>query len=413
MQKSHDLFDSVTLWAVIATVVVAPTQYGITLGGQINVTLVDPLIWGTAFLWGINRLRKRDFIDVPLPPLVISLFVVLAALSAVRGAGLLQSAKDLIQLIEYFILAYILFTHVAVRRMGAMAVARLFLAVASVVILIGVIQYLTTPVDDFAVGATFGNRNVYGGFLSLCLPLFLGMLIYDNQWRRRMWYAAALLLGLATTLSGATMIAVAVGGSMVCLSRGQRTFLGFALVLVLLLGVVLPRLPRENTWELHDSIAMFEGDGTPAQRYPEWQAAFIMAQEHPLLGVGIGHYQENVGRYYGTLPSRNKKAEADTQNLYLVLASSIGFPGLLAFTGVLGLSVLRGINGTTRVPEPAVRGCCAGSAGALIAFSINSIWAPLLVRGIGIPLILVMVLASACTASRLISKNEECDPGIV
>jgi hypothetical protein len=92
------------------------------------------------------------------------------------------------------------------------------------------------------------------------------------------------------------------------------------------------------------------------------------------------------------LPSPVGKAEDDSQNLYLVLASSTGFAGLAAYLGMLGFFGVSALRRFVAAADPFERGLALGLAGSCLAFAVNSLWSPLLVRGIGIPLALVFAL---------------------
>jgi O-antigen ligase len=70
------------------------------------------------------------------------------------------------------------------------------------------------------------------------------------------------------------------------------------------------------------------------QRFLEWQAALNMLGGSPLLGIGPGRYQEKVGAHYYGLPKLNTR-EPDTQNGFLVLASTTGFVGLTTFLWIV------------------------------------------------------------------------------
>jgi len=127
-------------------------------------------------------------------------------------------------------------------------------------------------------------------------------------------------------------------------------------------------------------------------RYTEWQAAMVMIAENPWRGVGLGNYQDNIGGYFGVLPRPTGKVEADSENLYLVIASSAGLLGLAAFLGMLLTFGLKAARQAFVLSEPRDRGMALGLLGAILGFSICSIWNPLLVRGIGIPLAIVFAL---------------------
>jgi len=389
------VLDRVITLGLLAIVILAPTQYSFEISDKTYLSVVDPLVWATALLWLLKVIRCRDLSVLSLPPLFTWLFVLQSALSLLRTGDLIGSAKEIIQGVEYFVLAFMLFASNLRRPKHLDRAVFLFLAVATAVVLVGAAQYLRTDsVPDFGVGGTLGNRNVLGGFLALSLPVFFGLMVHDRNLWRRVWYALVVLIGLIVNLSGGTFMALFVAFAVISGLKSRNLCLGVTCVFLLLATVLLPRLPRHNGEVLLDSVAMYR-EGEATTRYPEWQAAVAMTRENVWLGVGAGTYQDHIGRYYGILPSPSVSSEPDSQNLYLVLASSMGVPGLLFFVGMLLVFGCEAARTLLRAPHGRDQGLAAGLMGSVIAFAVNSVWAPLLVRGIGLPLALVFSLAMA------------------
>jgi putative inorganic carbon (HCO3(-)) transporter len=401
---------------LMAILVLAPTQISLELirnqagglalslgtGEHSHVTvahlsLVDPVVWLTFALWlagqlytGAWRAWKADKLILPV------LLVVLTALSLVKTPNLVKSANKILQQAEYFIAAYLLFITALSEPKGFRKLLNVFLGVASVVVLIGFAQYWMPSVEPFKVRSTFLNSNVFGGFLSLALPLMFGLFLGETDWRRRAWLLVVILAGATAVLSGGSFLGLALAFGCVALGRGWKPFLAYAVLLFLLAFLVLPHLPRGNLEVQKESVELFNADGDMGRRYPEWQAAVEMIREHPLLGVGSGCYQEKIGTFYGTIPIvPGSAAQADTQNLYLVLAASIGLPGLVAFLGLLLGAGAAAARKAVLAADTRSNGLFLGVAGSVAAFAVNSIWSPLLVRGIGIPLVFILALALA------------------
>ncbi len=395
MKPLANVLDRLVTAGLILIVLVAPTQYALEILGNTHLCLVDPLVWLVALLWGVARWQNGKLGTIKGPPLVTWLFLALAAFSVVGSGHLLKSAKDIIQFAEYFLAAYMLFADTLDNGRKLRTILYVFLGVAAAVILLGLAQYLVPSVPVLEVSGSFGNRNVFGGFLALTLPLMYGILLYEtNRWLRA-GLLLVILAGLAATLAGGTLIAVLVAGAVLSAFRGQVAFFVYGIVVALVLAFGLHLLPRDNPDILRQSVVMYSDDALPARRYVEWQAALAMAQENVLRGVGIGNYQEHVGEYLGVLPNVAIKAEADSQNLYLVLASSMGVPALLCFLGMLALFARRALNCFFHGDAVFHKGLALGLFGSLLAFSINAVWAPLIVRGIGVPLACVAGLAAA------------------
>lgn len=392
---------------LLAIVLFAPTQHGVEVVKKSHLTLVDPLVWLTFGLWLFSALRSgswRDLFRVPL--LFPLLFVAASALSLLNTPNPLRSAGKLVQNVEYFLAAYLLFASAAADPEKRKLILNMFLVVSGFVVLLAASQYMMPGRSDFQVSATFNNANVLGGFLALVLPLMYGLWLYEEDRQRKVAYLVVMAAGFAVVLSGGSFLALIVAFGALSMFRGRLFFAGFAAVFLLSFFLALPHLPRNNPEVLRQSVSLFNDEGEVNRRYSEWQAAADMTREYPLIGVGSGCYQDRIGEFYGILPIEGgKAAQPDSQNLYLVLAASIGLPGLACFLGLLLAGMVQAARGYFGKAYGAERGLYLGVWGSLIAFSVNAIWSPLLVRGIGIPLVIILAFA----ASREIAVPDEAD----
>lgn len=419
--------DTCAWYGLLATLAVAPTQRSVQLAAGIHVSVVDPLVWLATGCLVTAALLRRDLRHVRLPPLPVFLFLLLAALAVLPAPGKAGAVKDLVQYLEYFLVATVLFlnrlappqpaeptppaspegtlftSHAAPAPRQAQLLVDVFLLVCVAGMGMGLVHYLTASLPAFDVRGAFGNRNVYGGYLALGLPLLCGAMLETRRLARRVLCAVGLLMGLPTLLAGGAFLGVALGLLLVigcwgaaCACRYGRAFAGItAAAGVLLAGLlILPLLPRHNPETLLSSVELFHEDGAPARRYVEWQAAVSMIADHPWRGVGLGAYQENIGTYFGTLPAEAVKAEADSQNLYLVLGGTMGVPGLLAAVLMLLTYVMLALRAGFQLAPGSGQGLAFGAAGSIVAFAVAAVWSPLFVRGIGIPLAFVCALAA-------------------
>jgi O-antigen ligase len=385
--------DGVCVWGGAAILVLAPTQWGFALAPGLRVGPVDPLVALVAGAWGLRLLLRRRLGDLRPPPVAVLLFLALAALSAVVSGSRLASAKDLVQMGEYFVAGWLLFADGLGDPGRRRRLVNVFLAVAAGVIAAALVQYVQPSRELFAVGGTFGNRNVLGGFLALALPLaWAGVLFETRRWAR-VWRLVLVLAGLVVCTAGASLLALGIAFGFVAALKGTRALLLVAVGAVLWLGWGWHLLPRDNAAAAYESLVPYRDDGQPVRRYPEWQVAVDAALEQPWFGVGLGGYQQAINRNIGVYPVEAHKAEDDSQSLYLVLAVSAGLPALLCFVALLlqGIAApLRRLAATTDVSALAQG---IGAAGGVLAFALNAQWAPLLVRGIGLPLVFVLCLA--------------------
>ena len=396
-------FGAVSLLALA----LSPTQYGFALGG-IHVTAADLLL---AAAFGLALFTPDFFRRRPSAENVV--FVVLVALSALFGENLRDGLKEWMQIALYFLVG----ERVAATALeiGGEKWARracgVFLAAGVAVAALALAQYFSPDPDVFplclrpglAVRGAFGNNNVLCGFYALLLPFAFSLLLGPG---RPWWLRAALgfliVAGLLTMFSGATLAIVAATLSATAFRRGRLCGAVTALVLLGAFFLGAPELPRDNFTAAVQSAELYHSDsgsvryaedgvltweaGEPTRRYPEWQAALTMSFERPLVGVGPGAYQRRIGPFYDVVPRATGPNEPDTQNLYLVIASTMGYPALFAFLAILYAAWNAG-----RAPDSGALGRAA--AAGIAAFALAAVWHPLLVRGLGIPLVFLIVLA--------------------
>jgi len=380
----------------MAIVIVAPTQYGIEIAKKTYISPVDPLIWLVGALWLVDILNGRRCATIQWPPLYSLLFILVAVVSSLKASPSLASFKDVFQWVEYFVAATMLFASNVDNPRLTRTITYTFLGVATAVVALGFIQYLTPSTEAFRIRGAFGNRNVLGGYISLVLPLCFGLLLFDSNGLRRIWYGLLLAIGSIITLSGGTLIAVSLSMGTLAMVKSPRAFAVLAVVCLAAGAFVFPHLPRNNGGILYESIRLYDDNNDVSRRYTEWEAAATMIAENPWTGVGAGRYQDNIGSFYGTLPhSPATTSEHDSQNLYLVIASSMGLLGLFTFLGMLFFAGAQATRRFLEATDNWHRGLFLGLFGGLLAFCINSLWSPLLVRGIGVPLVILMALASA------------------
>jgi O-antigen ligase len=410
MSGGANLLRRVIWFGLLAIVVVSPTQYGLEIAKWTYISVADPLVWGVFALWLISlALQRWTPVSIPASdrasasavrvqlrhdPLMAILFIIIASLSLIHAVHPMKGVKDIVQLVEYFVVTFMLFASVP-DRARIRTLVNVFLAIASVVILVGVVQYWIPGISDFKVRSTFGNRNVLGGYLALVVPFMLGIALYEPAFWRRAWLLTIVALALLVTLSGGALIAMALTLALLCAMRGKPAFIAFATVFAVIVLLILPRLPRHNDVILDESVRLFNDRNEVSLRYTEWQAATVMISEQPWLGVGIGNYQDNIGGYFGVLPRPTGVVEHDSENLYLVMASSTGWLGLAAFLGMIFTFGITAARRFFTLTDPYDRGLALGLLGAILSFTICGIWHPLLVRGIGIPLAIVFAL-TAC-----------------
>jgi len=205
----------------------------------------------------------------------------------------------------------------------------------------GIGHYSDTHRASGPFGYDYRNANRAGVFYAMFLPMFVAMaLFFRNQ---RVWRLAA--------IAGIGILAMAI---MVTYSR-QSYFIALAacalllmrrnVVLAVLIGLcaipAVALLPESVTQrvaetEQRNAVGAEELDTSTASRFEIWDGAIRMWEEHP-IGVGLGRFQANIGRY---VP---RYAGYDAHNGYIRILAELGPIGTLAMFWILWRALRLGL----------------------------------------------------------------------
>jgi O-antigen ligase len=175
--------------------------------------------------------------------------------------------------------------------------------------------------------------------LMLGLALAIGTVKTQNKWLRRavIAYVPVLLVIILLTQSRGGLIGLMVGFGPTVLKRIRQrpTFIVPVLIGMVVLAALIPGASWhrfENMTKLTSVDTLAEADkyGSALQRFEILKVGWHIFTDHPVLGVGIGCYNEANARYAPELGKR------DVHNTYLSLAAEMGLPGLLLWLGLAG-----------------------------------------------------------------------------
>ncbi|MEQ8819157.1 MAG: O-antigen ligase family protein [Sumerlaeia bacterium] len=242
-----------------------------------------------------------------------------------------------------------------------------------------------------AMAATFGD---FGYALALAVQCLASMFFFSPELRRVRWAATGLAVAVlavqaashpvetrrffsvheyadvASAYARGAHLAQTEPGTLLNVSLGERGAV----------RVQAPFLPLEPA-PPPDFDRSFDPE-ILKQRLAEWIAAVRMAADRPLLGVGLGNYQANIGRYYSPMPKLNT-SDPDTQNGWLVVLSSIGFPA----TALLAILVVAGAcAGAREIEESAAPEAATAGGLGLLGLAAGGFWAPFFQTGLFVPL---------------------------
>ena len=394
-------------WAVLATIVVAPIQWDIFQAWGGHLTLVDPLILLAAVCWLVRVLAAGEWGRVTRAlPWQVTVFVLPAVLSIfmVKSEGIGDALRETACLVEYFVLGYLLYDDLLRQQPRRLrTVAYLVLGVMVAMVSLAMVQFFTQGDPVHHVAGTFSSRNLLGGWLAMLLPVVFGVALYASNLWLRAGLVLLVLCGLLVNLAAASLGAVLVVMLLIAATRGWRTFVLTALAATCWIALVTGHVgrfpdPEHPDAEAHQtsqqvlfrSVSFYSPEGQPDPRYGQWQSALEMMLTHPWLGVGIGNYQRRLEP--APRPSPTRPSASAMQNLYLEIGSTLGLPALFGFLAVL--LVPAGLAGAAAPRHAGWRkGFVYGVAGGIAALAITAIWHPMSMRGIGLHLVLLLVVA--------------------
>ena len=259
-------------------------------------------------------------------------------------------------------------------RREAAWVADAFVAGGVLVALIGLGQYAAGLNLITAEGGLSRLRSIYGSpnnvalYFDRVLPLTLAVALLGAGWRRRLYGAALLPLGLAFLLTfskGGLLLGLPAGGATVFYfwqrARGRRPWPW------LLAGALLGASALLAALQVPALAARLNlGGDTSFLRLNLWRASLPMIADHPLLGVGLDNFLYAYrGRYILQEAWREPNLN-HPHNILLDFATRLGVLGLLAGTWLfvrLGRHIQQALRGHTAESFP----LAVGLAGALAA----------------------------------------------
>lgn len=240
------------------------------------------------------------------------------------------------------------------------------------------------------VFSTLGSPVVFGGYLSVMIPLLLALALSTEGRARSVWlFVAALgVVAAAATLTRAAWLAVGVGTAFFvgmigpAARRRHRVALAVVAAAVVAAAAVLFTsigAPEQITERVTSSVSVQVGSA--AQRVYIWRRTAELIGRRPLLGWGLDTLREifpydrpALVRYFGLRPVIIDKAHNDL----LQVAVSVGLPGALAYAAAWVLIIAAAVRARRHQAGPdriLAAGAVAGLCGYLIQaqFSFSTV----------------------------------------
>ncbi|QDU71684.1 O-antigen ligase family protein [Mucisphaera calidilacus] len=191
--------------------------------------------------------------------------------------------------------------------------------------------------DIFHRGYAGFDNNGAGLMMAMGVPIAYAFVMgaggFNRLWLRVAAAGAGLLMLHATMLSYSrgAMLAACTGLLWLAIRHRPRfQALGGSLATIVLVAVMAgPEIREEFLSSQH-----YDTDPSAQSRFTTWSAAWAIAMDHPLLGVGIRNSPQFM-QNYGTL-----KPERAVHNQYLQIAADTGLPACGLYLTIAAIAVV-------------------------------------------------------------------------
>lgn len=221
------------------------------------------------------------------------------------------------------------------------------------------------------VFSTFGQPNWLAAFFVSAIPLTLALAAGRHLVVQLLLVALALveLAALAFTLSRGGFIAAAIAGAVLVAGfiawRHVVSRRGLALTaltaLIVLGGVAAIPHGRAAVGDVAERIAMIDDvkEASASAHLDQWAVGLAIVGDYPLVGAGQDSYVLLFGEYRDeVLPEDRARIWSNYRpesphNHFLAIAGGMGIPALIAYLGIVGTAVVRGVRGVRRAAAAA------------------------------------------------------------
>ena len=245
----------------------------------------------------------------------------------------------------------------------------------TLVTIIGLIQYYFP--DNYFIqnlfaqvakpSATFGNKNMASHFVVMVLPLSMVFLLAAKNNRMIIWYSVATVLGFWYLMFAAARqawVAMAVelfvlilfllldrykNKEQAFIKSGKQIKSKFAATVGIVLSLIfVANIGTEGSFHRGSNKLEFAKkinvEGV-SSRFPAWVNTMEMIKEHPVVGVGVGQWEESYPLYYDRKMKDtffNEQVHLrKAHNDYLEILANFGLIGFMLLLWLVYLIIIR------------------------------------------------------------------------
>ncbi|MCP9453363.1 MAG: O-antigen ligase family protein [Nitrospira sp.] len=194
-------------------------------------------------------------------------------------------------------------------------------------------------------GYFLGDGNDFALSINIAIPLCLFLMLTAKSKMMRLvsiGFLFLLVFAVVATLSRGGILALFSLGFYYWLKSDRKILgaIGLVIVVCFVFTIASP--------QFFDRMATLtktgeERDGSAQGRIFAWKAAINMALDHPLLGVGVGHFPVKYGAQYQPKEfGLNAIPWQTAHSSYFLLLGELGFPGLIFIVGLIISNIVAG-----------------------------------------------------------------------
>jgi len=354
-----------------ALIVLTPFAFAHYLGGT-SVTLSKAALVG--FAAGLVRHQPR--FGALRDPLVLRLGLAIGAviaamlLSAIKAGDAHAVLREVAKWLEYgatFVAATVALANDPDDRPIWRAIAT---AAALVSVLAIAQEFVGAPAGVFVHGQPFPRiagplegPNQLSAWLGIAIPVLLARVLVHRDWRLVAVLAVAAVADVLTlSRSGIVAVAIACGVVLIATRPPRAVRLRFAaggLALAAVLVTLGTAVGLEARFFSLAEVAQADHLGTRSEL---WRAALDLWRSSPVVGIGAGNYELDLGRV--GLPDVRTHANS----LYLQSLAETGVIGFLATLGLVYVSIQTFAQASSRRP------LIVGALGASVALALHQVF---------------------------------------
>lgn len=425
-----DRLYAVQLVLICLAIFLAPLIAGKLL--PVPAFIIQLMVFLAGGIW-LYRSRTASQTNIPMKHVLYSLaiLILLVTVSVFGSINKGLSLRELLNIASYLLLFLLVISYGKNKAAITSILASLCLS-ALVVDVIGLREYILTASAGWRTFSTFFNPDFLAGFTAMMLPVVLAWYLSGNSIKVSVITGITAVLTFANLLlTGSRLGFIAAAGGMILfavlsiimgsIKKPQLIKLVVITVPILLVMFLLstPLVARMG------SVAAVKAESHSGSfRLLTWKGTAKMAISNPIIGTGIGTFEEGYPRY--AIVGFTKLAH----NSYIQLAGEAGIPAMLALITFLGTAILpamwkiirrrlfdlvtdQTMTGEMWMPDPKLI-LCGIVVGAVVSIARNAVDSDWYITSIGISFwVLAGMTVSLSGGSRSINLKSAYRNGLL